>query len=98
MKRVKVVVAGAGVALALLLSPTAAGASASGGGSVGYCASYHVSLTTRTTAGAVAHAWTNYSVSWYNSTTTSRSSGRSVPFDYYGYSTAGSLVSLSTSC
>ncbi|MDJ0767914.1 MAG: hypothetical protein QNJ12_03940 [Ilumatobacter sp.] len=65
---------------------------------MGYCASYRVYLSTRTTSGAVAHAWTNYSTSWWNSSTTTRTSSRNTPFDYYGYSTSGQLVSLNTGC
>lgn len=73
-------------------------ASAEGGGSVGYCASNHVYLSTRSTVGAVAHAWSAKTYSWYNSSTTTRTSSRNLPYDTYGYSVGGTLLSLSTSC
>ena len=69
---------------------------AEGGGSVGYCASNHVYLSTRSTV-VRAHAWSAKTYSWYNSSTTTRTSSN-LPYDTYGYSVGGTLLSLSTSC
>lgn len=87
----------AALAMLLFLPATAASAD-SGGGSVGYCSSYHVSLSTKSTSGAAAHSWdTGASYSWYNGSTRTRTSGQSVPYASYGYSVS-QLLSLSTGC
>lgn len=86
-------------AILLLTFGAAPATAASGGGSVGYCSSMRVNLSTTSGPGAVAHSWsdgTDYS--WYNSSTRTRNSTRPIPFAYYGYATGGTLYSLSTGC
>ena len=95
-RRIVTSIAASAALLGLACLP--AQAYADGGGSVGYCASNHVYLSTRSTVGAVAHSWSAKTYTWYNSSTTTRTSSRNLPYDTYGYAVDGTLISLSTSC
>ncbi len=71
---------------------------ASGGGAIGYCSNFHVNLSTDSASGAVAHTIGNTNWSWYNYSRTTRYSSKNSPYEYYGYSTGGTLYSLNTWC